>query len=481
MYRQVLVDSNQTALQRILWRESPDVPIKTFELLTVTYGLASAAYLAIRTLRKLAEDNENHHPKASQIALRDFYVDDLVTGADSPEEALLIKKEITLLLQKGGFEIRKWASNIQALQDQNFSVNPKEFGLSPDKTTEKRTLGITWDCHTDEFKCSSINHLPHLDVPTKRRVLSRIALIYDPLGLVGPVTLLAKIIMQELWRLKLEWDEAIPLDLYTKWKRFEAELHELDKLRIPRLVTATEQHSRLELHGFADASENAYGACIYLCSTSINDERCTRLLCSKSRVAPLKSLSLPRLELCGAVLLAQLINKVSKCHTCQISSIYLWTDSTIVLSWLQSCSCSWSTFVAHWVGEIQELTSIHQWNHIRSEDNPADVLSLGVMPGSLSQMKIWWSGPSWLELDKESWPQGAPPGNETDLPERKAKTITVAAAVTSEPDIFYLYSNFTKLIRVVTCFASQKEHAGRRLHPTNAKRSHIHKINLLKL
>jgi len=144
--------------------------------------------------------------------------------------------------------------------------------------------------------------------------------------------------MQDIWRLKLDWDESIPLDLNTKWKRYERELHNLGNLSIPRLVTTNDHHIRLELHGFADASETAYGACIYFRSTSVNNKHSTYLLCSKSRVAPLKSISLPRLELCAALLLAQLLAKVSKCISCRIDSTTLWTDSTIVLSWLQSCS-----------------------------------------------------------------------------------------------------------------------------------------------
>jgi len=168
-------------------------------------------------------------------------------------------------------------------------------------------------------------------------------------------------------------------------------LHTLGNLSIPRLVTS-DHHIRLELHGFADASETAYGACIYVRSTSADRKHSTYLLCSKLRVAPLKSLSLPRLELCAALLLAQLVDKVSKCLSCRIDSISLWTDSTVVLSWFQACSRTWSTFIANRVGEMQQLTSIQYWNHIRSKDNPADPLSRGVMPESLIKLNLW-TGP----------------------------------------------------------------------------------------
>ncbi|XP_018378092.1 PREDICTED: uncharacterized protein LOC108770856 [Trachymyrmex cornetzi] len=369
MYRQVLVDSSQTSLQRIFWRKS----IKTFELLTVTYGTSSASFLAIRALRKLAEDNTHRYPRASQVALRDFYVDDLVTGADSIEEALSIKKEISALLQEGNFELRKWSSNSLHLQDPSFSVEQKEFMPATHEGSEKKTLGIIWDCQADVFRYSPSNHLRPLETLTKRSILSRVSLIFDPLGLMGPVTLFAKIIMQDLWRLKLDWDESVPLELNTKWRRFEGELKETCSLRIPRLVTTTVQHARLELHGFSDASESAYGECVYLRSLSVN---------------------------------------------------------------------------AHRVGEIQELTSIQQWNHIRSEDNPADPLSRGILQGSLAQLDIWWSGPSWLKREEENWPRRALPIQMADIPERKLKAIAATTTCAQEADIFYRYSSFNKLVRV---------------------------------
>lgn len=325
MYRQVLVHPDQTSLQRILWRNSAEEPIRTFELLTVTYGTSSALFLAIRALRKLAEDNISKFSIGSRVALNDFYVDDLVTGADTLQEALAIKSETTQLLQEGQFELRKWASNEPVLQTNQSTISQKEFILSCDKECETRTLGLVWNYNSDQFKFPSINSLPPLTTPTKRSILSRISLIFDPLGLLGPSTLIAKIIMQDLWRLRIDWDESLPLDVHTKWKRYETELPALSNINLPHRVITVDKYKALELHGFSDASELAYGACIYLRATTINREHSTHLLCSKNRVAPLKSLSIPRLELCAALLLAQLVNKVLKSLKRKVQSIYMWT------------------------------------------------------------------------------------------------------------------------------------------------------------
>ncbi|XP_018405503.1 PREDICTED: uncharacterized protein LOC108781885 [Cyphomyrmex costatus] len=449
MYRQVLIDPNQTSLQRILWRDSSDQPIQTFELLTVTYGTASAAFLAIRSLRKLAEDSSEKYPVGSKTVLDDFYVDDLVTGADNLQDASTIKIQTRQLLLEGGFELRKWSSNVPDLQDNQVSNPEKEFVLSSDKECKTRTLGLVWNCTHDHFQFSSVACLPPLAALTKRKVLSRVALVFDPLGLFGSATVIAKIIIQELWHLKLGWDEALPLNLSTKWKRYEHELPILRDISISRRAITLNEYISLELHGFADASERAYGACIYLRAINANGNISVGLLCSKNRVAPLKSLFIPRLELCAALLLAQLTDKILKRITHKITSIYLWTDSTIVLAWLQSSSRTWSTFVSNRVGDIQQLTAIQDWHHVSTQDNPADLLSRGISPAALSHTLLWWSGPAWLKLDKEQWPQFPFTINKRDIPEYKSSAITSATAASSSFDIFERFSSFMKLVRIV--------------------------------
>ena len=265
-------------------------------------------------------------------------------------------------------------------------------------------MGIVWNCPYDILKFTGIPEKPPLLKLTKRSILSRIALMFDPLGVLGPSIVLAKIFMQKLWRLKSDWDESLPEELHTEWQSYERELPSLRKITVPRTVIES-NFSRIEIHGFSDAGENAYGACVYIrCISSSNIPR-MQLLIAKSRVAPLKTLSIPRLELCGAVLLDELIDKVKKCFTLKIDQTYLWTDSTIVLHWIRSCSRDWTTFVANRVGLIQELTPICQWKHVITDDNPADALTKGIMPSSLHTHRIWWSGPQWLSHDESKWPK----------------------------------------------------------------------------
>jgi len=240
------------------------------------------------------------------------------------------------------------------------------------------------------------------------------------------------------------------LNLLTRWQRYENELQDLRDISIPRRLISLNRPICLEIHGFFDASEVAFDACIFMRATSPNGEHSTHLLCSKSRVAHLKSISVPRLELCAAVLLAQLVNKVLKCLQCKIDTIYLWTDSTIVLSWIQSCSRTWVTFVANRVAEIQQLTPIQYWHHVRSEENPADSLSRGVMPKALTTLHLWWSGPPWLSQDKDSWSSDFPSIKEEDLPEKRTRVPLATMVATQTFSLFDRYSRLTKLIHVTS-------------------------------
>ena len=216
---------------------------------------------------------------------------------------------------------------------------------------------MAWDSHYDIFKYTSIKKFASIAVPTKRAILSRISLLFDPLGLLGPVVLLAKALMQELWRSGISWDDPISEGFVAKWLQYEAELQDFRQIHIPRKVFSNECRN-LQLHGFCDASETGYGASLYIRSELIDGSYSTQLWCSKSRVAPLKSISIAKLELCAALLLARIVHKCIPYINHVVDDVYLWSDSKIVLCWLRSCSRTWNAFVANRVGEIQSLTAV---------------------------------------------------------------------------------------------------------------------------
>ncbi|XP_076384099.1 uncharacterized protein LOC143261867 [Megalopta genalis] len=388
MYRQFLIRPEDRAYQRILWRDSHG-KIATFELNAVTFGLSSAPYLAIRCIHQLASDEGTNLPKAATILKRDLYVDDLLTGADTIKEAQVIQRQVTELLRKGGLPIRQWASNEPKLLSvlHKDLIHPKILG---DAATMK-TLGISWDAKhvTIRYRVQP----PTTNKINKRNILSTVARIFDPLGLLGPVTVIGKILMQRLWQLKIDWDESLPISLHTEWVEYENLLQHLNNIEFARHVI-TKGAKTIELHGFCVASERAYSACLYARTIGKDSRVKTQLLCAKSRVTPLKTITLARLELCGAVLLSSLYQTVRKAITYDIRDVSFWTDSTIVLNWLNKQPSTLKTFVANRVANIQGKTKPSSWRHVKSRDNPADLLSRGTTPTQFLGSTLWRHGPA---------------------------------------------------------------------------------------
>ncbi|XP_018375248.1 PREDICTED: uncharacterized protein LOC108769016 [Trachymyrmex cornetzi] len=306
MYRQVLVDPAQTSLQKILWRNNPEDEVGTYELLTITYGTSAASILATRCFIHLAEQHSAELPLGSPCVKRDFYVDDLLTGADSIRELEQIRDEVIRLLRAGSFELSKWASNCPQLLESLRKHNGELISLNSDDSS---VLGIRWS-QSQDMLLFSCELEPTCNVVSKRVILSEISRCFDPLGLLGPTIVIAKLILQELWQSGVHWDESVPQNLHARWLKLRAQLFDLNQIRIPRGVRLNSDLHFIQLHGFCDASQSAYGACIYVRTESSSGEYHSELLCSKSRVAPIKATSLPRLELSAALLLARLIASV---------------------------------------------------------------------------------------------------------------------------------------------------------------------------
>ncbi|XP_071053586.1 uncharacterized protein [Onthophagus taurus] len=358
MYRACLINPEQTKLQRILWRDSSELPIDTYELLTVTYGPASASYLATRCLKQISLECSD--PVVANVIGNHFYVDDLLTGANSLDELSYIIREVQSNLEKSGFQLAKWTSNDpQLLQEFTESNSSESVDLGRNENT--RTLGLLWNSTEDEFhyriKINSDNSL------TKRAILSDIAQIFDPLGLLCPVIIKAKIILQKIWQTGLDWDEPLPNSLYTSWLKFRDKLSCLNSVRIPRCISL-KQSKIIEIHGFSDASTQAYGACVYLRSFESHKNISVQLVCAKSRVAPLKRVTVPRLELLGALLLSDLIIKVNVALGLDISRIVCWTDSSVVLGWLAMDHSKLQVFVGNRIARILEKTCVENWRYV---------------------------------------------------------------------------------------------------------------------
>ncbi|XP_050599064.1 uncharacterized protein LOC126926771 [Bombus affinis] len=476
MYRQFLVRPEDRKFQQILWRNS-DGEVDTYQLNTVTFGLSAAPYLAIRCLKQLADDEGHRYPRAAMVLQRDFYVDDVLTGADTKNEAQLLRTELIELLKLAGLNIRKWAANDRALL-RGLSEQDINDKLLLGESQTFKTLGVVWNSFDDSI-LYSVKINPTASRITKRTISSEIAKIYDPLGLLAPVIVRAKMLLQRLWTLKLDWDESLPADVHTEWSKYYSQLPLLNNVKFPR-KTIIKTAAEIELHGFCDASERAYGACVYLRTIAPDGHVWTRLLTARSKVAPLKSQTIPRLELSGALLLASLATTVLQALPSNISRTVYWTDSTIVLHWINTSPHTLKTFVANRVTEIQQKTHTSDWRHIPTTDNPADLISRGQSPRDFLRSTIWQHGPEWLQQPEKYWPSWNPIPL-VEIPEQKKATCL--SVTPPDHSLLERYSSWPKLIRIAArCLRwRQKQDRGGPLTTHDLTDAHNKLVKLLQL
>ncbi|XP_053698608.1 uncharacterized protein LOC128745559 [Sabethes cyaneus] len=448
MYRQILVHPDDRSLQKILWRKGESDSIKPYQLNTVTYGTSCAPYLATRTLNQLADDDGHAYPLAASVLKHDFYVDDLLTGSDNLDTLLQTNQQLCQLLKQAGFSLRKWSANKSTVL-QHIPEKDRETleVLELDQSPSIKTLGLLWFPSEDLFGFK-IPKLPVLGKVTKRIALSEVSQLFDPLGLVGPIVASAKMFVQQLWMEDLNWDDELPERLQSTWLSFRTSINDIKALRVPRWVLGSSTIS-YKLHCFTDASEKGYGCCIYVVSYDDGHAIASNLLIAKSRVAPVDGLTIPRLELCAACLGSQLMNTVHQ-TTKFAGNPTFWTDSSIVLYWINSPPTKWKVYVSNRVAEIQRLSQGSQWRHVSTTDNPADIISRGAEPKQLLHASLWWHGPSFLLLPPEDWPAPSflmSSRTTEQLSTEQKATVALHSSGTDE-SLIHSYSELAHLLRI---------------------------------
>ncbi|XP_004536857.1 uncharacterized protein LOC101448765 [Ceratitis capitata] len=446
MYRQVCVSSKHVDLQRIVWRPDRSSPITDYRMLRVTYGVAAASHLAVKSLHETAKRSSNSCKKSVEVILKDFYMDDLLTGASCKSELLTLQRNVSEMLQEGGFELQKWPSNCTEL---NKSISNSSTSISHYIADSKdvHALGLIWNVEGDYFTFA-INLKKTPAILTKRAFLSDASTLFDPLGLHAPVTICSKMWFQDTWRVQVGWDEPIPTTIATQWLEHRSQLHRMAYLKVSRWLGTGRTGSFTELHLFADASERAYAAVMYARTIHADGQIVVSIISSKTKVAPIKPTSLPRLELCAAHLAAKPARSVLHSWGNQRYPMFAWTDSTITLPWLQTHPSRWETFVANRVSEVHEVLPAECWNHVRSEKNPADCASRGVTPLKLLHQEQWWNGPSFLRSSNAFWKSGSSKTHMTEFGLRKK----VRAHLTHSDNhwsVMTKYLSYSKLKRVM--------------------------------
>ena len=428
MYRAVELTPADRNLHRFVWRNNPKDPLLDYRMTRVTFGVSASSFAANMAVKQNAVDYAMEYPLAAKCVDTSFYVDDGLTGADSVQEATELQRQLQDLFSRGGFLLRKWnSSDSRAIQHLTVDLKDTKSTQEMPSTEEyTKTLGIQWHVPKDCFKLCLPSPTP-LETLTKRGLVSDVAKTFDALGWFSPSTIKAKILMQQLWELKVDWDDSVPDEIHDAWLQWRNELHLLSQKAIPRCYfDKKSQVLSTEIHGFSDASELAYAAVVYLRTTDAFNYTHISLVMSKSRVAPIKRLTIPRLELCGAQLLAQLIHHVRQVLDIPLSHVHAWTDSTIVLNWLDGNPRRFKTYVGNRVSTVIDLIPPDKWKHVRSADNPADCASRGLYPSELLDHSLWWSGPTWLKKPPTSWPEKLPlPPNESDVEDKEVSLLVL--------------------------------------------------------
>lgn len=397
MYHQFHVTEHHRDYLRFLWWEDGDTtkPLQDYRMKVHIFGAKSSPGCANYCLKQIAKDNEEIHPESSDFLQRNFYVDDGLQASETVTEAVTTLKKAREICEKGNLRLHKITSNSEALKTCFPKSEVTETKLTELSNTEEvsnveRTLGLQWNTDEDTLSFNSdIKTTPD----TRRGVLSTIASLYDPLGLLSPFILQGKQILQEICCESLDWDTPLPEDLQCKWRTWLKDLAKVGQAQIPRNVHPTFfSPTEVELHHFSDASTSGYGQCSYIKFKGPEMQTHTALMMAKSRVVPKKGVTVPRLELQAAVLSIKVARFLQEELDYSNVQHYFWTDSQIVLAYIRNKAKRFHIFVANRIHQILKFSKSDQWNYVPTEMNPADHASRGMNIEDLVASD-WFSGP----------------------------------------------------------------------------------------
>ncbi|XP_074658631.1 uncharacterized protein LOC141911540 [Tubulanus polymorphus] len=399
-FLQIMVDEDDTDVLRFLWvkdthDENSDVIVLKFK--RVVFGVTSSPYLLNATLKFHMESHEDQ--KFAEKFLQSAYVDDTSSSFDTVGESFEFYRETKSYLKKAGFNWRKIHTNSVQLRDlilqQEADSSNTTNGSHVDESYAQQTLGmnarvqesdmikilgVCWNYSTDEIMfdlTDIINYIQDL-TPTKRNIVGVAARFFDPLGVIAPAVLKFKLLFQDTCRSEIGWDEIVDADLERQWKQIVEDMKNFETIHLTRCYSAGLNGGidSFELHGFCDASCKAYGAMIYLVARS-EDQSNSSFVASKTKVAPTKQVSIPRLELLSAVTLAKLMKVVYD----ELSSV--------ALAWIKGVTKDWKRV-------IRKLIKPEAWRHCAGIKNPADIPSRGIRFSELMSDKMLLTGPDWL-------------------------------------------------------------------------------------
>ena len=455
MYLQVEIADDDRPFFRILWRDmqenrEPGV----YEFSRVVFGKNSAPMEAQFVAQENARRHKDTYPLAAEAVLKSTYMDDSLDSVETPEEGIELYRQLDSLWGLAGMKARKWISNSPEV----VQATPKEDRATELKLTEAnqepvvKTLGVSWNSTEDTFVIGTTT-TPQDTKWTKRSVLKKVATVFDPLGFVTPFVMVAKMLLQELWSRGYDWDDVIQDALAVRIDHWFDQLKCLSDVKVPRCLRESKVIVSKEIIVFVDASVLAYGTVAYLRCQYEDLSVSSRLIAARSKVAPLKPITVPRLELMGAILGVRLAQRLVSVFETSMQMVSFYSDSMDVLWWVRGKGRDFRPFVANRIGEIQLATEPSQWQYVPTDQNPADLCTRGGTPEELAACPLWWNGPTWLMEEKSKWPKM----EMVTSPPKELKEMKVLLTTTPVKEVRKIaewrldpkrFSNWTRLVRL---------------------------------
>ena len=485
MYNCVLLSEVDKMTHRFLWRDmNTDKEPDHYCLQTVTFGDRPSGVIAMTALHNTAEMFKEKYPETTAMIINNSYVDDILHSCENTAEAHEKMTTIEEILKEGGFQIKQWVISGSHVKT--------EDSLKIIDTEVEKVLGMIWEPKKDQFsykvrinfsaRLKNVHTGPYLtlkeivhEMPkklTKRMLLSQVASLYDPLGLITPFTIRCKLLMRQLITLKEEreadkrlgWDEPIPDEIYGHWVCLFKDMYALEDVKYKRCIKPDDAIGNPTLVVFADASNVAYSACAYIRFELKDGSFSAQLLASKSRIAPIRQITIPRLELCAAVLAARLRKVIEKETSLAFDRVLHLTDSMIVRSQIQNESHGFGAFVGTRVAEIQTTTNTNEWWWVATDGNAADYATRPQHPTQMGSESVWQRGPKYLTLPIDQWPIKQPCIKE--LPDKNSVSlqynINIIQTVTPVMDIDRVscYKRMIKTTAIIICISKKKTFKG---------------------
>ena len=487
MFLRVKIRHEDQQAQRFLWRRSCHEEPTTFVLTSMMFGAKCSPSSAQYVRNRAAEVCAVEYPEAAAAIAAKFYMDDYLEAVPSASEAAKLTRDVTTVLQKSGFQLTNWACNHPDVLKGIPEERRAKTAVTIAGSSVERVLGVLWepadDCFLFRRDAKAMVEAPA--IPTKRELLSATMKIFDPLGFVTCLTVRSKILLQEIWRTKLGWDNPLADDHARRWQEWRT-LMTQNSVKIPRCMVWNHE-DRATLHVFSDASELACCVVAYRVETGYGGSR-VAFVAAKTKVAPLRPLSIPRLELQAALMAARLADSIKKESTATYARTCYWTDSSTVLCWLRTDPRRYSVFVANRLGEIDELTEVRDWRWVPTRENPADIGTRDAEAPDLSASGRWFCGPDFITRSAEHWPQER--HRKAEIPdddlELRTRYVGLTYRQTEALPELGRFSSWLRLIRVTSwtlrfvrrCRQDSRAASGRTLNASELDTAERHWIRM---